>query len=121
MGKITLLVFVQEETVEQIDGHLRVAQDSWVACDAVGLDGAGQGVNLFVGRDGVEVVAELGGEHLLLAVAMDVDAVVPVDNVFVGVEEAHVLAQVFGAFLGAFEVAVVAGQQVGAGEAVDEA
>ena len=46
---------------------LGVAQDPRVAGDAVGLDRAGQGIDLLVGRDGVEVVAELGGEDLALA------------------------------------------------------
>ena len=119
--EVAPLLLVEEEAVEEIDGHPGVVEDARVAGDAVGLGRAGQGVDLLVGGDGHEVVAELRGEDFLLALAVDVDAVVPVDDLLVRVVEPHVFAEVFGPLLGPFQVAVVAGQQVRGGESVDEA
>ena len=96
-------------------------QDARVAGDAVGLRRAGERVDLLVGRDRVVVVAELGGEDLLLAS--------PPRRRCRGTSRrcprrastvAHVLAQVLGALLGRLEEAVLAGQQVGRREAVDQ-
>ena len=121
MGEISPQLLVQEEAVEQVDRHFRVLENPRIAGDAVGLDRTRQGVDLFVGRDGVEVVAELRREDLGLPVAGHVDGVIPVDDVFVEVVEAQVLAQIFGALFRRLQVAIVAGQHVGGGETVDQA
>ncbi len=52
---------------------------------------------------------------------LQVDAVIPVDDVLVAVVEAHVVAQVLGALLGGLQKALLAGEHVGRGEAVDQA
>ncbi len=57
----------------------------------------------------------------MLARAVDPDAVVPVDDVLVVVDEPHVLTQVRRPLLGDLQILVLAGEQIGAGHAVDEA
>ena len=118
--EITAELLVLEEAVEQIDRHLGILEDLRVAGNPVGLDRAGQRVDLLVGRDRVEIVAELGREDLGLAAAVAVDTVVPVHDVLVEIDETHVLAQVFGTLLGAFQITVVTGQHVGGGEAIHQ-
>ena len=54
-------------------------------------------------------------------VAVDLDAVVPVDQLLVGVVEAHVVAQVLRARLGPVQEPIFAGQQVGRRKSVDQA
>ncbi len=121
MGEVTALVLVEVVAVEQVDRHFGVAQDARVAGDAVGLDRPGQGVNLLVGRDGVVVVAELRGENLALVAVLHVYGVVPVGDAFLLVDGPQVVAQVLRAPLCRLQVAVVASQLVGGGEAVDHA
>ncbi len=104
---------IQEEAVEEVHRHLGVLQDARVARHAVGLDRPGEGIDLLIGRDGVKVVAELGSKDFVLAVSVHVNAVVPVDHLFIRIVETHMLAQVFGALLGPFEEAVFASHQIG--------
>lgn len=120
MRVVAALLLVLEELVEEPDGGVRVVLDPDVTGDPVGLDRAGQRVDLLVHRDRVVVVGELRGEQLALAVPVDADAVVPEDHVLLGVDDPHVLAQVLGAALGDLQVLVLAGQQVGRGHAVDQ-
>ena len=119
--EVAALFAIDIELVEQVDRQSRVVEDLRIARGAVGLDGAGQRIDLLVGGDGVEVVAELRREQLLLAGPVDLDAVVPVDQLLVGVVEAHVVAEVLRASLGALQEPILAGQQVGGRESVDQA
>ena len=119
--EVPTLVAVEVEAVEQFHGHLRVTQDARVAGDPVRLHGTREGVDLFVRRDRVVVVAELRGEDLPFPAVPDVDRVVPVDDALLLVHRAHVLAQVLGTPLGGLQVPVLTGQQVRGGEAVDQA
>ena len=87
----------------------------------IGLRRAGQGINLLVHRDRIEVVAEFRAEQLLLAIAGDLNAVVPVGQVFVLIEEPHVVAEILRALLSGFEERIVAGEHERRGEAVNQA
>ena len=115
-----LAVAVEEEAVEELVRQLDVVLDPRIAGDAEGLRRAGKRVDLLVGRDRVVVVAELGGEDLLLLAACRVDAVHPVGDALGRVDRAHMVAQVLRALLGDLEEAVLAGHQVGRRKAVDE-
>lgn len=50
---------VQEVLFEQVHRHFGVPQDARIPGYPVGLDRPGKCVDLFVGGDGVEVIAEL--------------------------------------------------------------
>ena len=99
VGEIPALVPIEVEAIEEPDGCLDVAEDARIAGDPIGLRRTGERVDLLVHRNRVVIVAELRREDLLLLGALDVDPVVPVDDVLVGVHEAHVVAQVFRAQL----------------------
>src|SRR5439155_3820624 len=103
VGEVPTLVRVTVEAVEQLHGLVDVVEDAGVAGDPVGLGGSGQGVDLLVHGDGVQVVAELGGEDLALGGAGDVDPVVPVHDALGLDRGSHVLPEVVGAVLGGLE------------------
>ncbi|EKD34703.1 MAG: hypothetical protein ACD_75C02226G0001, partial [uncultured bacterium] len=145
MGPVAPLLVIAVVAVEEIEGQIDVVADLRVAGDAVGLGGAGQGVDLLIGRQGVVIVAEGRGEELALThragpvaahagdlrhvraqylaspLVAQIDGMVPVADVFRGVDRAEMLAQVDCPLVGDLQIALVAGEEVGRGKAVDQA
>ena len=121
VGEVAAFLTIAEELVEQIDGHLGVAQDAGIAGHAKGLYGTRQRVDLLVSGNSIVIIAKLRGENFALATAAYIHRVIPVDDFFVCVNGAHVLAQVLRALFRGFQVAIFACEQVSRGKAVDHA
>jgi len=109
---VAATLVVAEVVLEEADRPVDIAGDPPVTGHAEGLRRAGERVDLLVHRNGVVVVVELRGEQLLLGFPFDLDAVVPVHDVVVGVDRAHVVTQVLGTPFGDLQVLVLAGEHV---------
>ncbi len=82
---------------------------------------AGQGVDLFVHRQRIVIVAELRSQELLLPFTGNLDTVVPVDKIFIVVVKTDMFPQVLGAQFGRLQETILAGEQVGRGKTIDQA
>ena len=90
-----------KEAIEEVDCEFGILEDAGIACDAIGLNRTSKRIDLLVGWNCIIVVAKLRSKDLRFAPAVDIDPVIPVNDVLVEIIEAHVLAQVFGAPFGA--------------------
>ena len=111
VGEVSALLTIEVEPVEQLDRQISIREDARVAIDAVRLDRARQRIDLLVGGNGVVVIAELRGQQLLLLISIHLHAMIPVDQFFFGIVEAHVIAQILRALLRGLEEGILTRHQ----------